>query len=189
VAKGVDIEMAPLDEDHVRAKITWSEQDVGGGKLVVEVTVKNKKTLPEKPTTNLDQMRERLPYVLHEPLPIRLRISAGDLPRRRLDHSAGKLCLTRCAAPVARRTDDVCDHHPRRASNINSVPDSVTFTIDFRSIPSNSHEDFRKAIRTTLGGKAEIHGRSPTCRASAPPCAPRGRARTQWLRLQNRRWP
>ena len=34
--------------------------------------------------------------------------------------------------------------------NINSVPDSVTFTIDFRSIPSNSHEEFRKAIRTTL---------------------------------------
>ena len=64
MAKGVDIEMAPLDEDHVRAKITWSEQDVGGGKLVVEVTVK----------TNLDQMRERLPYVSHEPLPIRLRI-------------------------------------------------------------------------------------------------------------------
>jgi hypothetical protein len=28
----------------VRAKITWSEQDVGGGKLVVEVTVKNPKT-------------------------------------------------------------------------------------------------------------------------------------------------
>jgi hypothetical protein len=40
VAKGVDIEMAPLDEDHMRAKITWFEQDVGGGKLVVEVTVK-----------------------------------------------------------------------------------------------------------------------------------------------------
>ena len=36
--------------------------------------------------------------------------------------------------------------------NINSMPNSVTFTIDFRSIPSNSHEDFRKAIRTTLGG-------------------------------------
>ena len=47
MAKGVDIEMAPLDEDHVRAKITWFEQDVGGGKLVVEVTVKNKKTLPK----------------------------------------------------------------------------------------------------------------------------------------------
>ena len=25
MAKGVDVEMAPLDEDHVRAKITWSE--------------------------------------------------------------------------------------------------------------------------------------------------------------------
>jgi intein-encoded DNA endonuclease-like protein len=48
VAKGVDIEMAPLDQDHVRAKITWSEQDVGGGKLVVEVTVKKSmKTLPK----------------------------------------------------------------------------------------------------------------------------------------------
>jgi hypothetical protein len=46
VAKGVDIEMAPLDEDHVRAKITWSEH-VGGGKLVVEVTVKNTKTRPK----------------------------------------------------------------------------------------------------------------------------------------------
>jgi hypothetical protein len=45
VAKGVDIEMAPLDEDHVRAKITWSEQDVGGGKLAVEVIVKNMKAL------------------------------------------------------------------------------------------------------------------------------------------------
>ncbi len=47
MAKGVNIEMAPLDENHVRAKITWSEQDVGGGKLVVEVTVKNMKTQPE----------------------------------------------------------------------------------------------------------------------------------------------
>jgi hypothetical protein len=47
VAKGVDIEMAPLDQDHVRAKITWSEQDFGGGKLVVEVTVKNTKTRPK----------------------------------------------------------------------------------------------------------------------------------------------
>jgi hypothetical protein len=47
VAKGVEIEIAPLDEAHVRAKITWSEQDVGGGKLVVEVTVKNIKTRPK----------------------------------------------------------------------------------------------------------------------------------------------
>ena len=76
MAKGMDIEMAPFDEDHVRANITWSEQDVGGGKLVVEVTVKNTKARP-KPTTNLDQMRGRLPYVSHEPLLIRLRISAA----------------------------------------------------------------------------------------------------------------
>ena len=47
MAKGVSFEMTPLDEDHVRAKITWSEQDVGGGKLVVEVTVKNTKTRPK----------------------------------------------------------------------------------------------------------------------------------------------
>jgi len=55
VVKGVYIEMAPLDEDHVREKITWSEQDVGGGKLVVEVTVKNRKTLPKTD----DQLRSR----------------------------------------------------------------------------------------------------------------------------------
>ena len=47
MAKGVDIELAPLDEDHVRANITWSEQDVGGGKLVIEVTVKSMKTRPK----------------------------------------------------------------------------------------------------------------------------------------------
>jgi hypothetical protein len=47
VVKGLNIEMAPLDEEHVRAKITWSEQDVGGGKLVVEVTVKNMQTRPK----------------------------------------------------------------------------------------------------------------------------------------------
>jgi len=47
VATGVDIEMRPLDEDHVRAKITWSEQDVGGGKLVVEITVRNMKIHPK----------------------------------------------------------------------------------------------------------------------------------------------
>jgi hypothetical protein len=46
VAKGVDIEMTSLDDDHVRAKITWSEQDVGG-KLVVEVTIKNTKARPK----------------------------------------------------------------------------------------------------------------------------------------------
>jgi hypothetical protein len=73
VAKGVAIEMAPLDADHVRAKITWSEQDFGGGKLVVEVSVKNMKTLP-KTADQLRSERARLPCVSHEPLPIRLRI-------------------------------------------------------------------------------------------------------------------
>jgi hypothetical protein len=47
VAKGVDIELAPLGDDHVRARITWSEQDVGGGKLVIEITVKSMKTRPK----------------------------------------------------------------------------------------------------------------------------------------------
>ena len=47
MVKGVEIEIAPLDEEHVRVKITWSEQDVGGGKLVVEVTVKNPKARPK----------------------------------------------------------------------------------------------------------------------------------------------
>ena len=47
MVRGVNIEMAPLDEEHVRAKITWSEQDVGGGKFVVEVTVKNMKARPK----------------------------------------------------------------------------------------------------------------------------------------------
>ena len=59
MAKGVDIELAPLDEGHVRAKITWSEQDAGGGKLVVEVTVKNAK-LARRPTINLNRMRAAL---------------------------------------------------------------------------------------------------------------------------------
>ena len=75
--KGVEIELAPLGEDHVRAKITWSEQDVGGGKLVIEVTVKSMKTRP-KTDDQLNQMRRRLPCVSHEPLPIRLRINALD---------------------------------------------------------------------------------------------------------------
>ncbi|MFZ3375084.1 MAG: hypothetical protein WA183_05980 [Chthoniobacterales bacterium] len=54
MAKGMHIEIAPLDEDHVRAKITWSEQDVGGGQLVVEVTVK--KNTKARPKTE-DQLR------------------------------------------------------------------------------------------------------------------------------------
>ena len=76
MAKGVDIEIAPLDEEHVRAKITWSEQDVGGGKLVVEVAVKNMKARP-KTDEQLRSDERRLPYDSHEPLPIRLRIRTG----------------------------------------------------------------------------------------------------------------
>ena len=68
MAKGVDIEMALLDEEHVRAKITWSEQDVGGGKLVVEVTVKNDEDPPKKALAVA---------ISHERLPTRLRISTG----------------------------------------------------------------------------------------------------------------
>jgi hypothetical protein len=83
VAKGVEIEMAPLDEDHVRAKITWSEQDVGGGKLVVEVPVKNPKFRPKAD----DQLRSdarALAVRFARALLIRLRISAaqpGPKPR------------------------------------------------------------------------------------------------------------
>ena len=47
MTKGLNIEFAPLDEDHVRAKIAWAEQDVGGGTLLVEVTVKNHKSRPK----------------------------------------------------------------------------------------------------------------------------------------------
>ena len=69
MAKGVDIEMAPLDEEHVRAKITWCEQDVGGGKLVVEVTVKNTKARP-KTGDQLKSDAMALAVFSHEPLPI-----------------------------------------------------------------------------------------------------------------------
>jgi hypothetical protein len=41
MSKGVQVETTPLDANHVRAKVTWSEQDVGGGTIVIEVTVKN----------------------------------------------------------------------------------------------------------------------------------------------------
>jgi len=43
VAKGVDIEMMPLDEDHVRAKMNR----MSVAENVVEVTVKNMKTRPK----------------------------------------------------------------------------------------------------------------------------------------------
>jgi hypothetical protein len=77
VAKGVDIEMAPLDEDHVRAKITWSEQDVGGGKLVVEVTVKNMKTRPKTDDQLRSDARALAVRFARAFADIRLRISAA----------------------------------------------------------------------------------------------------------------
>ena len=41
MTSGVNVEISPLDDDHVRAKLTWSEQDVGGGTIAMEVTVNN----------------------------------------------------------------------------------------------------------------------------------------------------
>ena len=43
MTKGVVIRLKPLDDDHVRARIRWREQDVGGGTLAIEVTVRNMK--------------------------------------------------------------------------------------------------------------------------------------------------
>lgn len=40
--------------------------------------------------------------------------------------------------------------------NINSVPDAVTFTIDFRSLPSNRHDALRDNVRQVVGNAAEI---------------------------------
>ena len=37
MANGVDIELTPLDEDHVRAKITWSEQVGRRGALAYQI--------------------------------------------------------------------------------------------------------------------------------------------------------
>jgi succinyl-diaminopimelate desuccinylase len=40
--------------------------------------------------------------------------------------------------------------------NINSVPDSATFTIDCRSIPGHSHADILATVRAALGEEARI---------------------------------
>ena len=40
MSKGLAIELSPLDSEHVRAKIHWREQDVGGGTLQIELTVR-----------------------------------------------------------------------------------------------------------------------------------------------------
>jgi hypothetical protein len=44
MGRGFDIELQPLDEDHVRA---WREQDVGGSTLMIEVTVRNMTAAPK----------------------------------------------------------------------------------------------------------------------------------------------
>ncbi|MGA2636938.1 hypothetical protein [Methylocella sp.] len=45
--KGVQIELSPLDGEHVRAKITWREQDAGGGTLQIELTVRKGRDKPK----------------------------------------------------------------------------------------------------------------------------------------------
>ena len=47
MSKGVAIELHPLDEDHVRATISWREQDVGGGTVIIDVTVRNSRASPK----------------------------------------------------------------------------------------------------------------------------------------------
>jgi hypothetical protein len=47
MSKGFAIELLPLDEEHVRAKIRWREQDVGGGTLMIEVTVRKMRAAPK----------------------------------------------------------------------------------------------------------------------------------------------
>jgi hypothetical protein len=47
MSKGVAIELHPLDEDHVRATISWREQDVSGGTLIIDVTVRNSRASPK----------------------------------------------------------------------------------------------------------------------------------------------
>jgi hypothetical protein len=47
VKKGIDIELMPLDEDHVRARLNWREQDTGGGTLMIEVTVRKDRDEPK----------------------------------------------------------------------------------------------------------------------------------------------
>ncbi len=47
MSKGLEIELLPLDEDHVRARIKWREQDAGGGTLMIEVAVRKGREAPK----------------------------------------------------------------------------------------------------------------------------------------------
>ena len=45
--RGVEVELLPLDGEHVRAKINWREQEVGGGTLQIELTVRKGRDRPK----------------------------------------------------------------------------------------------------------------------------------------------
>jgi hypothetical protein len=45
--QGISMEFRPLDDNHLRASIRWREQDVGGGTLLVELTVRNMVDAPK----------------------------------------------------------------------------------------------------------------------------------------------
>jgi hypothetical protein len=45
--KGVEIELSPLDGEHVRAKLTWREQDAGGGTMQIELAVRKGRDKPK----------------------------------------------------------------------------------------------------------------------------------------------
>lgn len=50
--KGLNIIFQSLDADHVLARITWREQDAGGGSLMLEIPVRNTSIAP-KPNAEL----------------------------------------------------------------------------------------------------------------------------------------
>jgi hypothetical protein len=56
--KGVEIELSPIDAEHVRAKISWREQEAGGGTLQIELTVR-KGEINRNPMSDSKPTRER----------------------------------------------------------------------------------------------------------------------------------
>jgi succinyl-diaminopimelate desuccinylase len=56
--------------------------------------------------------------------------------------------------------------------NINSVPDAVTFTIDFRSIPEQTHAELHRALQSALATEAEIEIVTDVPGFSTPPDDP-----------------
>jgi hypothetical protein len=47
VSKGINISFQPLDADHVLARISWREQDAGGGSLTIELAVRSSPSMPK----------------------------------------------------------------------------------------------------------------------------------------------